>query len=34
MGFSDPGFADSFVGREALEGLEAAAKVVGGDEVG
>lgn len=33
MRFSEPGFADGFVGCEAFEGLESAAEVVGGDEV-
>ncbi len=28
-----PGFADEFVGREALEGLQATGEVVGGNEV-
>jgi hypothetical protein len=32
--FSCPAFADVFVGREALKGLEPAGEVVGGDEVG
>lgn len=34
MGLIEPCFADGFVGREAFECLEPAAKVVGGDEVG
>ena len=34
MGFSEPRFADGFVGREALEGLEAPPEVISGDEVG
>ncbi len=34
MWLCEPCFADGFVGREALEGLEPATEVVGGDEVG
>ena len=34
LGLGCPGFADGFVGREAFEGLQSAAKITGVDEVG
>ena len=34
FGLDRPPFADELVGREALQGLEAPAEIVGADEVG